>query len=272
MNAKWQTRRSPVWLDAQKPLAEWYATGLGASIVSQLEALLADCLNDVFGYQGLQIGNLADGRNLLAPAGLHRRLMLDAPGNAADIQADVTALPVAAGSMKAVLFFHTLDFCRHPHQALREADRILTDDGQLVIIGFNPFSAFGFRHLLSGWRRREPWNGRFYSRGRVADWLSVLDYRVLDTQALFMRPPINSPRILDKLGGIEKLDKWMSGVGGLYVLRARKQTVPMTPVRRQRLLARPGMAAAGLARAGQAGGGKAVALPSNVSRVDFRNR
>jgi len=272
MNAKRQSRRSPVWLDAQQPLAEWYATGLGASIASQLESLLAERLGDVFGYQGLQVGNLANGRNLLAAAGLHRRLMLDAPGNTADIQADVNALPIAGGSMKAVLFFHTLDFCRYPHQALREADRILTDDGQLIIVGFNPFSAFGARHLLSGWRRREPWNGRFYSRGRVADWLSVLDYRVLDSRALFLRPPINSPRILDKLGGIEKLERWMSGVGGLYVLRARKQTVPMTPARRQRLLVRPGMTAAGLARAGRSGGSRAVSLPSNVARVDFRNR
>ena len=96
--------------------------------------------------------------------------------HAADIHADVTALPIAGGSMKAVLFFHTLDFCSDPHRALREADRVLTDDGQLIIVGFNPWSAFGARHALSAWRRREPWNGRFYSRGRVGEWLSVLDY------------------------------------------------------------------------------------------------
>lgn len=269
MNTKEQARRTPNWLDAQQPLAEWYATALGASIVDQLDAALATRLGDVFGYQGLQVGNLAADRNLLASAGLHRRLMLDAPGNPADIHADVDALPIASGSMKAVLFFHTLDFCAHPHQALREADRVLTDDGQLVIIGFNPFSAFGARHLISAWRRREPWNGRFYSRGRVADWLSVLDYRVLDSRALFLRPPINSPRLLRRLGGLDRLERWFSGVGGLYVLRARKQSLPMTLVRRQWRLQKSGIAAAGLTRSGS---GKISALPSNVARVDFRKR
>lgn len=266
-----RARRSPVWLDAQRPLAQWYASALGESILTQLEAALAARLGDVFGYQGLQVGNLAGGRHLLASAGLQRRLILDAPGNdvagiAADIHADVTALPVAGGSMKAVLFFHTLDFCADPHRALREADRVLTDDGLLVVVGFNPWSAFGVRHAASAWRRREPWNGRFYARGRVVDWLSVLDYRVLDSRAMFVRPPINSERLLRRLGGLERFEPWIGGVGGLYVVTARKQTVPMTLARRPWRARRAGIAAAGLARSRQG------ERTSNVARVDFRKR
>ena len=158
-------------------MRQWYASGLGQSIAERLQSALNSRLGDVFGYQGLQIGNLIDTSDLLEGAGLQRRLILDAPGNRADIHADVLSLPIATGSMKAVLFFHTLDFCEAPHQALREADRVLTDDGQLIIVGFNPFSAFGVRHMLTAWRHREPWNGHFYSRRRVGEWLSVLDYR-----------------------------------------------------------------------------------------------
>ena len=277
MNVTWHkrrqalgsARRSPEWLDAQRPLAQWYASGLGESIVEQLERYLLGSLGDVFGYQGMQIGNLAGDRNLLAGAGLHRRLMLDAPSGStgADIHADVCSLPVASGSMKALLFFHTLDFCSEPHRALREADRVLTDDGQLVIVGFNPFSGFGARHFATFWRPREPWNGRFWSRGRVGEWLSVLDYRVLDSHAMFIRPPFNSERLLRRLHALERLEPWLGALGGLYVIRARKQSVPMTLVRRQRLAHRTGMAAAGLARSGEEG-----ALPSNVARVDFRKR
>lgn len=298
VNVTERARRSPVWLDAQRPLAQWYASALGESILCRLEATLATRLGDVFGYQGLQIGNLAPGRHLLASAGLQRRLVLDAPPVAvapdvasaasraarpeparlvspsdgasaaprADVSADVTALPIAGGSMKAVLFFHTLDFCAEPHRALREADRVLTDDGVLVVVGFNPYSAFGVRHLLSAWRPREPWNGRFYSRGRVAEWLSVLDYRVLDSHALFVRPPINSERLLRRMARLERLEPWLGAVGGLYVVTARKQTLPMTLLRRP-WRARAGIAAAGLART--AGQGERA---SNVTRVDFRKR
>lgn len=268
MKGERKLRQGPVWLDAQAPLAEWYASSLGQSIAERLESELSTRLGDVFGYQGLQIGNLVPGLHLLAGAGLQRHLMLDAPGNQADIHADVLSLPVASDTMKAVAFFHTLDFCDNPHQALREADRVLTEDGQLIIIGFNPYSAFGARHALSTWRRREPWNGRFYARHRVCDWLSVLDYRVLDSSALFIRPPINSERLLRRLGKLDALERWLGGLGGLYIMRARKQTLPMTMTRQWRR-SRSGMAAASLARTGD----KSTARPrATVARIDNRTR
>lgn len=259
-------RQGPVWLDAQAPLAQWYSTSLGQSISARLEQELSILLGDVFGYQGLQVGNLVPGLHLLQGAGLQRHLTLDAPGNVADIHADVTSLPVASDTMKAVAFFHTLDFCDNPHQALREADRVLTEDGQLLIVGFNPYSAFGARHVLSGWRGREPWNGRFYARHRVSDWLSVLNYRVLDSNAMFIRPPINSERMLRQLGKLERLERWMSPVGGLYIMRARKQTIPMS-MKRHWGRQRNRLSASSLARTGE----KSSAQPrATVARIDSR--
>jgi len=255
----------PIWTESQQPLQQWYATELGQSIASRLDVELSSRLGDVFGYQGLQVGNLVPGMQLLKGAGLQRMLMLDAPGNQAHIHADVLSLPVASGSMKAVAYFHTLDFCDHPHQALREANRVLTDDGQLIIIGFNPYSAFGARHLLTAWRRREPWNGRFYSRHRIKDWLSVLDYRVLDSQALFLRPPINSHRILKRLAKAESLDRWISGVGAVYIMRARKQTLPMSMIR-SRSRQRKVLTAGSLARTGE----QSARPRATVARIDSR--
>lgn len=245
-----EVRRGPDWLQAQEPLAQWYATALGQSIAECLQAELASSLGDVFGYQGLQIGNLVQGMHLLSGAGLQRHLILDAPSGKADIHGDVLSLPVATGTMKAVAFFHTLDFCDNPHQALREADRVLTDDGQLIIVGFNPYSAFGARHALTAWRRREPWSGRFYPRHRVSDWLSVLDYRVLDSAAMFMRPPVNSERVLRRLKKMERVPQMFSGVGAVYVMRARKQTLPMTMVRQWSRASRKARPASSLARSG----------------------
>ena len=260
--------QGPVWLDAQAPLAQWYASSLGQSIAMRLESELSMRLGDVFGYQGLQIGNLVPGLHLLGGAGLQRHLMLDAPGNEADIHADVLSLPIASDTMKAVAFFHTLDFCDNPHQALREADRVLTEDGQLIIIGFNPYSTFGARHMLTRWRRREPWNGRFYARHRVSDWLSVLDYRVLDSSAMFIRPPVNSERVLRRLGRMDGLERWLGGLGGLYIMRARKQTLPMTMMRQWRR-ARSGIAAASFARTADKTPARRRAT---VARIDSRTR
>lgn len=261
-------RQGPVWLDAQAPLAQWYSTGLGQSIAQGLETEINSRLGDLFGYQGVQVGNLVPGMHLLAGAGLQRRLMLDAPGNEADIHGDVLSLPIASGTMKAVAFFHTLDFCDNPHQALREADRVLTEDGQLIIIGFNPYSAFGARHAMTAWRRREPWNGRFYARHRVSDWLSVLDYRVLDSSAMFMRPPVNSERLQRRLSRMEGLQRWFGGMGGVYIMRARKQTLPMTMLRQWRRQ-RSRLSAASYARSGDK---SARDTRATVARIDSRIR
>lgn len=269
--ARREPRSGPVWLEAQAPLAQWYATGLGQSIAQRLETELSSRLGDVFGYQGLQVGNLVPGMHLLAGAGLQRHLVLDAPNSegAPDFQGDALSLPVASGTMKAVAFFHTLDFCDNPHQAIREANRVLTDDGQLIIVGFNPYSAFGARHALTAWRRREPWNGRFYARHRVSDWLSVLDYRVLDSTAMFMRPPINSDSVLRRLSKLETLHRWLGGIGGVYIMRARKQTVPMSMVRHWAGRKRQTLAAGSLARTGDKPGAQPRAT---VARIDSRTR
>lgn len=259
-----------MWLDAQEGLAEWYATELGQSILAELEVTLAPRLRDIFGYQGLQIGNPSPAVPLLRDAGLQRLLTIDAPGarrikgNApagVDIYADVTALPVATGSAKAVLFFHTLDFCDNPHQALREADRVLTDDGHLIIVGFNPVSSFGLRRLLTGWRGRVPWSGRFWSQRRVAEWLSVLDYRLLHSEPFFLRPPVDSERVLQRLRRVERWSPLVETLGGLHVMQARKQVVPLTMSRRQWLGARAGV------RVGAASGGFVSATGRRVAGV-----
>ncbi len=233
--------RAPNWLSAQQSLGQWYATGLGQSIINDLQPGLSVCLKDIFGYQGLLVGNFAPERDMLVSAGLHRRITLDAPGRSANIIGDALHLPIATDTMKLVVLWHTLDFCDNPHQVLREADRVLTEDGQLVIIGFNPLSLFGLRRLLLGWRNKSPWHGHFRFRWRLRDWLSVLNYRVLHSDALFIRPPINSERLLRRLVKLERLQPWLRMVGGVYILQVRKQTIPMTMARRQWRRQRPGM-------------------------------
>lgn len=240
-------RRQPIWTESQTPLHEWYASGLGQSILGELECHLDGILPGIFGYQGLQIGSLAPGQNLLEKAGIHRGIRVDSTGGTADAGADVLNLPIASDVMKLVVLPHTLDFCHQPHQALREADRVLTDDGQIVLVGFNPLSLYGVGHTLLGWRDTAPWNGQFYSRRRVTEWLSVLDYRVLDSTCLYVRPPINSLKLQRKMSALEKLQPWIGAIGALYVLHARKQTVPMTMVRRQWRRSRPGISVGGLA-------------------------
>jgi len=148
------------------------------------------------------------------------------------LTADVLSLPIDSDVMKLVIMPHTLDFCSDPYQALREADRVLTNDGHLIIVGFSRWSLFGARRLLPVRRQQVPWNGRFFSRYRVSDWLSVLNYKIDEHHTFFLRPPLRSKKLLRRLQLIEKGQRWLSPFGAIYVLHARKQTIPLTPAKR----------------------------------------
>lgn len=264
----------PDWVESQPQLQAWYSSELGQSILNPMMDRLDHILPTVFGYQGLQLGELNQERSFFDSAGIHRPLVLAAPDRPADqstssalpnitsstgsstassrssaqFSGDVMNLPIASDVMKLVIMPHTLDFCADPYQALREADRILTNDGHIIIIGFSPWSFFGLRKALIRWKRQVPWNARFYPRNRVTDWLSVLSYRVDYKQAFFLRPPIRSPRILKRLQVLEKNQRWLGFFGAVYLLHAKKQTIPLIPAKRLWLPHRSRLEAGSLAR------------------------
>lgn len=221
------------WRDAQRPLQEWYSTSLGETILNEMNVLLEGLLPDIFGYQGIQIGQLSDQSSLLDSSGLYKKLIMgaDTGFGDADIVGDALELPVTSETMNLVVLPHTLDFCSDPHQVLREADRVLTRDGHLVIIGFNRYSLMGLRRLMMGWRGAVPWSGDFYSRGRICDWLSLLSFRQLQEESFFLRLPFSSAPLLNKTRFIERSRPMLGKLGGVYIIHARKQTMPMTLAR-----------------------------------------
>lgn len=67
---------------------------------------------------------------------------------------DLAHLPFAAKSVDACLLGHSLGYAAAPRRVLREVDRVLVDDGWLIISGFSPFSLLGVGRLVPGLRRR----------------------------------------------------------------------------------------------------------------------
>ncbi len=226
-------KQNPDWVRSQQPLQKWYASSLGQSILVEMNTTLSQFLPDVFGFQGVQIGQLSQNSNLLESAGLHRKFILSGTTtfSGVDIGADAMHLPIASDTMNLAILPHSLDFCNNPHQVLRESDRILTKDGHLLIIGFNPYSLVGLKRAAMFWRGRVPWNGGFYSRGRIADWLSLLNFRILREESFFLRLPVSRTDLLRRTRFVEKARPMFGKLGGIYIVHARKQTIPMTAVR-----------------------------------------
>ena len=87
--------------------------------------------------------------------------------------------PFAEKSVDACPLAHTLPWCSDPHRLLREADRVLIDDGWMILTGFNPVSLMGLRKLVPVLRKGTPYNSRMFTLMRQLDWLALLNFEVL---------------------------------------------------------------------------------------------
>jgi len=137
-------KKSPSWKDAQPELRDWYQSPLGEAMLDTVSTHFDQILPGIFGYQGVQVGQIAPQRELLSSAGLHRRIVVDsfADDSGAHISGELEQLPISNNCVNLVFYPHSLEFCESPHVALREADRVLTADGHLLLMGFNPYSHF----------------------------------------------------------------------------------------------------------------------------------
>jgi SAM-dependent methyltransferase len=215
-------------------LRQWYRHPLGRLLAEIELSALAEHLPGLFGYHLMVVDppwetcTLSDSR---IPHHIVQRIQRDHDVNTGVI-GHTDTWPVMTDTLDAIILPHTLEITVDPHLVLREAERSLIPDGHLVIIGFNPWSLWGVRRLLS-WRSREmPWNARFLSVNRIRDWLSLLGFDTLHCRYLLHRPPIQNSRMMGRLQFLEpSAGKGTMLLGGAYILVARKRTVIVTPLK-----------------------------------------
>ncbi|BES71582.1 methyltransferase domain-containing protein [Marinobacter nanhaiticus D15-8W] len=175
-------------------------------------------------------------------------------------------LPFPNESVDLVIMHHTHDFSERPHQVVREAARVLRSSGSLVIIGFNPFSSWGLRKLVSR-RQHPPWSGRFVTLRRLEDWLSLLEFEVEETTSRFFRPPIRGQHALDRLNSLEKFGRRLHlPAGAYYCIRAEKRVLARTANRIRWRKPKP----VALPVAGALGSSSAARHASDVALPDSR--
>ncbi|HTC50865.1 MAG TPA: methyltransferase domain-containing protein [Steroidobacteraceae bacterium] len=222
--------------DRYTALRAFWQMPLGKSLLTAEAQLLGEALEDVFGWEFLQVGAWGEGRELLAGCRTRRKIVV-APGafsSSADIIARPSALPVARDSVDAVLLPHTLEFASDPYAIVREVDRVLSGEGQLVVLGFQPLSLWGIRARSSP-AGFPPGMRRILSVGRVREWLVLLGYEIVATRSYLHCTPWGK-------GAAEATDSadhspllrrtWFNPLpAGAWILKARKRIRALTPIR-----------------------------------------
>ncbi len=216
-------------------LESWYAGDNGQYLLATTAKAVDGVLDTAFGYHLLQTG-CTRGHALFTGSPInHRIYAAQKPGQQINLLALADELPLESDSIDTLIAHHTLDFTDDPHQVLREIQRVLTPQGQLLVVGFNPHSLLGISSRLRGISRKSFWHDyTAVSESRLTDWLHLLGCEVQDTQRLGTVPQAGRGRFR---GWLARIDGWCNSHnlpgGSVYILHAIKQVSAVHRPRRQ---------------------------------------
>ena len=149
----------------------------------------------------------------------------------ADIIARPSQLPVMSDCVDAALLPHTLEFAPDPYAILREVDRVLVGEGQLLLLGFRPWSLWGMRARWSRAVFRRACGACSPSAWCASGWCcSATRSSPSNATCTWVPGVVGSPRAR----GPERMLR--AGLtyplpAGAYLLKARKRVYTLTPIR-----------------------------------------
>ena len=242
-----RTRTRRVASPSRSGLARWMQSPAGVDLLRMEVERVHAAVGNLFGYHCLQVGDLA-GADLLSASRILGRTVVDIDGGASRgpyplVSGAAASLPVDSHAVDVVVLPHVLEFESRPHEALREASRVLVPEGNLVILGFNPVSVIGLGRVFRYRAAVAPWCGTYFGAGRLRDWLTLLGFDIVDQRSCFASRPGTRPW----RPGRRSLAEWMPPALASARLVLAKKRVNATLAMRSRWKPRRRLAGIGLA-------------------------
>ncbi|MGH8398922.1 MAG: class I SAM-dependent methyltransferase [Gammaproteobacteria bacterium] len=214
----------------QADLDSWFEGRMGSYLLRQERAVLAEALPTIFGYFMVQAGLWGPAGSLLQASPIHAQFVLGSSVHGGmQLRARPDYLPFASDSIDALLLPHTLERSTDPYQVLREAERVLTGEGYLIVLGFHPWGLWALRRQFGG---PVPWSGKYVRVGRMQEWLTVLGFETVRVRHYLYRPPFHR-RLQVRSAFMDRM-RWRI-CASAYMLVARKRVFAMTPLRLKRV-------------------------------------
>lgn len=142
------------------------------------------------------------------------------------IQAKAFALPIQTASVDLVILPHILEFDEHRFQTIREVERILKPEGEVIMLCFNPWNLWLRYQFILDKRWSNSWHAHFIRRSRIMDWLKLLNFEIRGNSEF----NINQIDVVD----ISFKKSWNPLLSMGYAIKAIKRRynlIPLNPVR-----------------------------------------
>ena len=208
---------------AQLNMENWLLTPLGSTLLRAENAVIEEHLKQCFGVYRVHVGPGAH-TSVKTETNMPRSILLSANTMAdSHVIMDPHNLPLATNSVHALVIQHAFDIAKDPRDLLREAARVVMPGGRVIICGFNPYSWWGLWRLMR-FKKGSPWQFRFLAARRLLDWLSLLNFKMVQFDTRFYRLPINHDKWLQSADRIGTSSKGLAKhLGAVYVMSAVKQ-------------------------------------------------
>lgn len=216
----------------RKFLFSFFETPQGKLLQVQEEKYLARSITVSCKQTVLQIGGLGWENDFIDCSLYKKYCIIDEKGNgyedAIKIRANSFRLPIQSESVDLVLVPHLIEFDVNRFQTMREIERVLKPEGDVVILCFNPLNIWV--RMQSVWDKKmsDSWRSYFISRTRIADWLKLLNFEIKTTSEFTIDSIVTTPERF-KIGK----RTFFSMAYGVKAVKRQYTLIPLTPVKAQ---------------------------------------
>jgi SAM-dependent methyltransferase len=229
-------------------LRSFFKGPLGQRLLVKEQGMLDEYLEMVFGFHLLQMSAVTDHNMTLRSKAKHKIDVSFTPVklSGSGLCVDAFNLPFATDSVDGVVLHHILEFSISPHDILKEVRRIVRPGGDIIVIGFNPFSLFGLASLTGRFVEHDFWNNHALSVRKLVDWLTLLDISVSEVKYGYFKPPFTRDILPLMFARLESFlgSKRVTFGAGIYILIAKNEYVPVTPIKPNWRAVKPGFSGA----------------------------
>lgn len=138
----------------------------------------------------LQIGGLGWEESFIDCTLYQNYCILDSNSYGVDcalkIRGKAFSLPIKTDTIDLVILPHMLEFDKYRFETIREVSRVLRAGGEIIILGFNPYSLTVRYQSLLEKKFAASWKTHFISRSRILDWLELMNFEVLNTAEFYL--------------------------------------------------------------------------------------
>jgi SAM-dependent methyltransferase len=211
----------------------WYQTALGSYVLEIERSELDKYLPHYYGDHLLQVGGPSE-TFLFERSAITHRVRLS-PERAPvfygpSVCAQFHAMPFSSETMDVVLLPHVLELVSRPADLLAECYRVLSPEGRLVILGFNPSSLWGLKRYF-GAKKTLPWRVSFKLKTYIRHLLQAQNFVIEQSSTMLFQPPFKNVDWVKKLFPMEAAGRiFWSDWGALYLIVAHKKVFSPIPL------------------------------------------